>query len=98
MTEVQAVHEMDGTLTRSDKQPASINIPLSLVLFLRGSKSILHCRIIRRIVRETVQIQPHVGPPVAKQMLDFSKASIKRLHKARCCGTIVLSQAPSAAG
>lgn len=37
---------MDGPLTCSDKQPSSINIPLSLVLFFRGSKAILCCRII----------------------------------------------------
>lgn len=71
-----AVHEMDGPLTRSDKQPGSINIPLCLILFLRGCKSVLRCRI-KRVEKETMQIRPHVGPPVAQQKRDFTIASIK---------------------
>lgn len=80
ITEVWAVHEMNQLLTGPDKQPDSITIPLSLVFFFRGSKGISHCRIIHRVVLQTMQIQPHVEPPVAHRAQDLSIVSIKRLH------------------
>lgn len=89
IAEVWAAHEMDGPLTCSDKQPGSINIPLSLALFFRGSKGISRLQDCTRCLTGN-HADPHVGPPVAP----FSEG----LHVRRASGSIVSSQAPSAAG
>lgn len=64
IAKVWAAHEMDGPLTCSDKQPGSINIPLSLALFFSGSKGISRLQDCMQCLTGN-HADPHVGPPVA---------------------------------
>lgn len=85
IAEVWAAHEMDGPLTCSDKQPGSINIPLSLALFFRGSKGI--SRLQDRTRRLTgIHADPHVGPPVAPlfHIPIFRRAPREKSPKKHC--------------
>lgn len=62
-----AGHEMDGALTRSDKQPGPINIPLSLVSFFFGRGKRRNLMLPDRCLGLTGnRTDPHVAPPVAQ--------------------------------
>lgn len=75
ITEVWALHEMDGPGTCSDIQPRSFNIPLALVLFFMGSKGASCCGIIHCVLLELMQTHSHVGPPVVQQAFSIKSST-----------------------